>query len=142
MVAPIHQVLLCRFHRLPGPLRLSHSRDYGPRLRKRIDLHFRAQVGAERRSIVEESAEIPVAIPARFLGCCRQERCTFAPGRAKTGGAIAVLHILFGDTSECIEDRREEPGEPNTLAAALHADLVHSVVPIACPDERKMVTSE
>ena len=108
-----------------------------PALRQGIDLAFRIRLGAERFAIVEVGAAIPLAVPGVLLDVLLQllrlREAAFGKGdvlpRARQLGELRE-HIV------------KEKGQPDTFAAALFADQVHAVVPIAAADQRQAVFAE
>ena len=103
-----------------------------PGLRDRVDPTFLVCGRAERRSIVEEAPEIPIAIPGLPLERDFQRVGVHRPLVRALGFAAPRRNRREGD-----KRRMEEPTEPDALALALFADAVHAVVPIARAHERQ-----
>ena len=132
MVARVHQKMLGGLHSLPRADRFGQPRDHRPRLRQRVDARFLIGVRAERRTVVEEGPQIPVAVPGGSLGRRSQLRGALPPRVTKVG--MALHHV-----GERIQRGRQEPREPNTFAAPFRPDVIHSIIPIAGADQRQVV---
>ena len=85
----------------------------------RIDAGFGVGVGAERRAVVEEAAQVPVAIPAGWFGRVSQGCRACAPIR---GERLPVAFPSSISASKRIDYGAEEPGEPDAFAAAFDTD--------------------
>src|SRR5262249_45723852 len=92
--------------------------------------------GTERRSIVEVSAAIPVAIP----GLAFERSFERADMQAPCFGA-AVLAARVGEPGKLPKYGVQEPAEPDAFALSSGADPVHAVVPVSRPHQRKAVLS-
>ena len=131
-VAP-HQMRAHGVHRALGAARLRRSRNHGPRLRQRIELALLVLHRSQRRAVVEVRAAIPVAVPRQLEHAGEPPRLVAV--LARQIGAAAAL----ADRREVVQHGHEEPAEPHALAAALVADAVHAVVPVAGADQRQPV---
>ncbi len=60
---------------------------------------------------------------------------------AVANGPIDVLTVL-ADHGKSLEDHRQKPAKPYALAAALVADTVHTVVPVARSHQRETVRAD
>ena len=61
---------------------------------------------------------------------------------AAPASRASVLAARLGDRRERGQDDVQEPAQPDALAAALVADPVHAVVPVARPDQRQAVGAD
>ena len=62
------------------------------------------------------------------------QRASFAVALRQVAASRAVA-----ERRELVQHDDEEPAEPHALAAALVADAIHAVVPVARADERQAV---
>src|SRR5204863_2588628 len=91
---------------------------------------------AERGAVVEVGAAVPVAIP-RLLEHRRHSLALSGP----TDCARRVP-ARSHQRGEIVKDLRQEPAEPDALAAALVSDTVHAVVPVPGADQGKAMRAD
>ncbi len=136
LIAPHEPRIQC-FHALTCAFGGADARQHRPALRDRVDLALGILGGAERRAVVEVRAAPPGAVPAVLLDVARE--------------ALALASAAFGERRiaarlrerfELTQYFAQEKAEPHALAAALQADHVHAVVPIAAADQRQSVCAE
>ena len=125
-------------HRRARALGRHGAGEHGPGLRaaRRCGTR-RSRCGAEGRAVVVVGAPVPVAVPgvaraprARRARCSRQRAARSASPRASREGR------------EVAEDLVQEEAHPHALAAALAADAVHAVVPVAGAEQRQPVRAD
>ena len=114
--------------------RFRGARNDSPGLGNRIDAAFIVGDRAKRRSIVEISAAIPVAVPGLALEGVLQGGGVLTPGRRALGVVMLIRQI-----GECYQRRIQEPAEPDALPLAAGADAVQTVVPVAGAHQRQAV---
>src|SRR5690606_17382381 len=89
---------------------------------------------AEGLAVVIGAAPIPFAVPAFGFERRFQPLSVRAPrGRAR------LVAALGGEGGEVAQRLAQEPAEPDAGAAAVLADAVHAVVPVAAEDQRQAV---
>ena len=135
-VALAHQTLLGRFHRAPRASGIGRPGNDRPGLRHRIDLRLRIGVRSERRAVVEESAQIPFAVPAGSFHRFRHGSGAFPPGRGDC--RLPLLHHV----RKGLQHRAQEPAKPDAFAATLDAHAVHAVVPIAVAEQGQLMRAK
>ena len=133
----VDELAVERGHRLARERLGRRAREHRPRLRDQVDAALGVGARAERRAVVEEGAPVPLAVPARGL----QRVAPAARGLLPARGAL-VLAALLGDRREAPDEIAQEPGEPHRFAAALVADAVHAVVPVAGAHQRQAVRAD
>ncbi len=133
-VAAAHEVFLDGRHGAAAPIVVPGAGEDGPGLRDRVDPALLVLRGAERRSVVEIGAPVPVPVPGFPLDRHLQRVHVRAPPLCPLG-----VSALPGEPGELPEVGVEEPGEPDALALPLAADAVHSVVPVSGPHQRQAV---
>src|SRR5438128_2110059 len=131
-----HQMFLDGLHCLDCPPGIARAADYRPGLRERIYPGFLILPGTQRRPIVEISAPVPFAIPARF----------FDRGAHSTRvRAILLRQFPFAtplaENRKSLPDIHQEPGQPDALAFSFVADTVHPVIPVASTDQWQPMNS-
>src|SRR6266545_4257494 len=87
--------------------------------------------GPERSAVVEVRAAIPASIPGQLEHAVEPTRLV-----AIALGKVAPVPSS-ADRCKLVEHDDEKPSQPDALAAALVANPVHAIVPIARSDERK-----
>src|SRR5437773_10054636 len=97
----------------------------GTRVGDRVDRAFVVLRGSKRAAIIVVPAAVPLTIPRIF------KLWTEAPGGCVARGdpPHVIPRLCHGD--ESADDAVDEEAEPCALAAALRADVVHAVVPVA-----------
>ena len=132
------QALIHRLHRLARALRIAGAADDRPALRQGIDLTFRIGLRAERLAVVEVGAAIPLAVPGVLLDVFLQ-LLRLRRGSVRRRQRPVALPRQLGKLRQHVV---EEEGEPDAFAAAVFADQVHAVVPIAAAHQRQAVFAE
>ena len=127
-----HQSLVQRLHRRARALEAGRTGKYRPALGNRVDLAFVITCRTERRAIVEIGAPIPGAVPA--IGLDRLAQGLGVLAALRRGVSITPA---FGKLCKTPEHVVLEEGQPDTFAAAIRADQVHAVVPVAATDQRQ-----
>src|SRR5438876_1084724 len=64
------------------------------------------------------------------------------PPFSRTAGRALRVPARSHQRGEIVENLRQEPAEPDALAAALVSDAVHAVVPVAGADHGKSVRAD
>src|SRR5205823_12656611 len=106
-------------------------------LRTLIDLPFEVCLRAERFSIVEIGAPIPLAVPRIFLDVFLQ---LLRPGQATLRETRVPTPARY--FSKLPEHVVKKKGEPDTFAAAFFSHQVHPVIPITRAHQGQTVLAE
>src|SRR5262249_49868222 len=100
-------------------------------------LAFQIALRAERFAAIEIGAAVPLAVPAVLLDVFLQLPCL---GQATIGkDDFAALPRQFGKPDQYVV---KEKSQPDTLAASLFSHQIHSVIPVAAPNQRQAVGAE
>src|SRR5213078_1040196 len=104
--------------------------------RQRVNSRLRIVMRSKQGAIVEESTQIPLAVPgAVFHSGCKQ-------GPLPPPSIRQFRRARIGQIGQGIQHGAKEPSEPRTLAAAFQTYVVQSVIPIAAAKQRKSVSAE
>src|SRR5882757_9106092 len=134
---PPDKYALDGIHRYYSAVLRSRARENRPRLRDRIYLAFLVRRGAQRLTVVKESAAIPFSIPRLSLQRGSQRVGVGAPSR-DSDRFLARLR----ERNESCQRRVEKPTEPNTFTGTVLTDPVHPVVPVAGSHKGKSMRAE
>ena len=136
-VAMSDQMLFNRVHRARCTAWIRNARDDTPRLCDRIDLRFVARLGAEWCTVIEVRSPVPVTVPRIGLDSIRIPI-----------GVLGKLVMLYDvspfrtEREHPVDDRDEEPCEPDAFPFPFDSDTTETVVPIAASNQREVVHSE
>ena len=109
-------------------------RHHGPRGRQRIDLPDAAPLHADLGAVVMDRPEVAIVPPGELEGILQG----LAAGRGSVPSRPRrPVRPTMADHP--LEDVVEEEAEPDALAAALAADLIEPVVPVAGAHQRQPV---
>src|ERR1700722_7808703 len=125
-------MILYGLHRLTSTLRIARAAQDGPALRQGIDLAFQVTFRAEWFAAIKIGAPVPLAVPAVLLDVLLQlPRLSHATiGK----GAFVTLARQYGKLHQHVV---KEKRQPDTFASTFLSDQIHSVIPVAAPDERQ-----
>ena len=135
VVAP-DETLLHGLHCPVRALRVACTGDDRPRLGNGVDLALVVLRRSERRPVIEEGAPVPLPVP-RLLLQRSLERFGAAPPTRRT----LVFAAEIGDAGEVPQIHEQKPAKPHAFSPALMADPVHTVVPVAGPDQGKAMAA-
>ena len=136
-IAP-DQALIDGVHRLTRALRIAGAAEHRPALRQRIDLAFR--IGWRSRAVrrCRSRRGDTIGRPRRVARCfARSCRASLRQRSAKATSLRAARQV--GKLGQHVV---EEERQPDAFAAALLADQVHAIVPIAATHQRQAVIAE
>jgi hypothetical protein len=129
----LHEVGAHGVHRLLGSAGGRPTREHSPALRHGVDPALLVLLRPERRAVVEVRAPVPLAVPRQLQHV--GEPVALRPVARRARAVAARL----AERGEGAQDEEQEPADEDALAAAVLADGVHAVVPVAAAHERQPV---